>query len=113
MCGSGKREQLHPNEFAEFIGASQVMKLLKKRLRPFLKRLDKLDPEHPRHRPRDYGTPSFVLADVLRWMLGLQSTDELIRKLKNHPHLAGAVNFAGRNPVQVHLQPSPHGSPPG
>ena len=82
------------NEFAEFIGASQVMKLLKKRLRPFLKRLDKLDPEHPPHRPRDYRTRSFVLADVLRWMLGLQSTDDLIRKLKNHPHLAGAVNFA-------------------
>jgi hypothetical protein len=82
------------NEFAEFIGASQVMKLLKKRLRPFLKRLDKLDPKHPPHRPRDYRTRSFVLADVLRWMLGLQSTDDLIRKLKNHPHLAGAVNFA-------------------
>ena len=81
------------DEFAEFIGASQVLKLLKKRLRPFLKRLDKLDPKHPPHRPRDYRTRSFVLGDVLRWMLGLQSTDELIRKLKQHPSLAGAVNF--------------------
>ncbi len=26
-------------------------------------------------------------------MLGLQSTDELIRKLKQHPNLAGAANF--------------------
>jgi len=81
------------DEFAEFIGASRVLKLLKKRLRPFLKRLDQQDPKRPRHRQRTYRTRSFVLADILRWMLGLQSTDELIRKLKQHPHLAGAVNF--------------------
>lgn len=81
------------DEFAEFIGASRILKLLKKRLRPFLKRLDQQDPRRPRHRPRDYRTRSFVLADVLRWMLGLRSTDELIRKLKQHPTLAGAVNF--------------------
>jgi hypothetical protein len=80
-------------EYAEFIGASQVLKLLKKRLRPFLKGLDQQDPRHPRHRPRIYRTRSFVLADLLRWMLGLQSTDELIRKLNQHPNLAGAVNF--------------------
>ena len=67
--------------------------LLKKKLRPFLKRLDALDPPHPPHRPRDYRTRSFLLADVLRWMLGLQSTEELRRKLKQHVNLAGAVNF--------------------
>lgn len=81
------------DEFAEFIGASRVLKMLKKRLRSFLKRLDQQDPRYPRHRPRTYRTRSFVLADLLRWMLGLQSTDELIRKLKQHPNLAGAVNF--------------------
>jgi hypothetical protein len=81
------------DELAEFIGASRVLKMLKKRLRPFLKRLDQQDPKQPRHRPRTYRTRSFVLADLLRWMLGLQSTDELIRKLKQHPHLAGAANF--------------------
>jgi len=80
-------------ECAEFIGVSRVLKLLKKRLRPFLKRLDQGDPKYPRHRPRTYRTRSFLLADLLRWMLGLQSSDELIRKLKQHPHLAGAVNF--------------------
>jgi len=81
------------DEFAEFIGASGVLKMLKKRLRPFLKRLDQQDPKHARHRPRTYRTRSFVLADLLRWMLGLQSTDELIRKLKQHPNLAGVTNF--------------------
>ncbi|MCP4287390.1 MAG: hypothetical protein GY792_23615, partial [Gammaproteobacteria bacterium] len=81
------------DEFAEFIGASRVLKMLKKRLRPLLKRLDQQDPKQPRHRPRTYRTRSFVLADLLRWMLGLQSTDELIRKLKQHPNLAGAANF--------------------
>ena len=81
------------DEFAEFIGASRVLKMLKKRLRSFLKRLDRQDPPQPRHRPRTYRTRSFVLADLLRWMLGLQSTDELIRKLKQHPNLAGAANF--------------------
>jgi hypothetical protein len=80
-------------EFAEFIGASQVIKLLKKRLRPLLKRLDAQDPPHPAHRPRTYRSRSFLLADLLRWMLHLSSTDELIRKLQQHPHLAGAVNF--------------------
>jgi len=81
------------DEFAESIGASRVLKMLKKRLRSFLKRLAQQDPKHPRHRPRTYRTRSFVLADLLRWMLGLQSTDELIRRLKDLPHLAGAVNF--------------------
>ena|GEM_PF-1968200 len=80
-------------EYAEFIGATRVLKLLKKKLRPFLKRLDTLDPSHPPHRPRDYRTRSFVLSDVLRWILGLQSTEELRRKLKQHIDLAGAVNF--------------------
>lgn len=81
------------DEFAEFIGASKVIKLLKKRLRSLLKRLDAQDPPHPPHRPRTYRSRSFLLADLLRWMLHLSSTDELIRKLKQHPHLAGAVNF--------------------
>lgn len=81
------------NEAAEFIGASRVLKLLKKQLRPWLKELDRQDPRQPDHRPRLYRTRSFLLADVLRWMLGLTSTEELRRKLKQHPHLAGAVNF--------------------
>jgi hypothetical protein len=89
-AGQKPKEQ---DEFAEFIGASRVLKMLKKRLRPLLKRLDQQDPKQPRHRPRTYRTRSFVLADLLRWMLGLQSTDELIRKLKQHPNLAGAANF--------------------
>lgn len=81
------------DEFAEFIGASRVMKMLKKKIRPFLKRLDALDPPRPPHRPRVYRTRSFLLADVLRWILGFQSTEELRRKLKQHPNLAGAVNL--------------------
>lgn len=80
-------------ECAEFIGAAQVIRLLKKRLRPLLKGLDAQDPPHPSHRPRTYRSRSFLLADLLRWMLHLSSTDELIRKLQQHPHLAGAVNF--------------------
>jgi hypothetical protein len=81
------------DEFAEFIGVSWVMKMLRKKLRPFLKRLDDLDPPNPRHRPRVYRTRSFLLADVLRWILGFQSTEALRRKLKQHANLAGAVNF--------------------
>ncbi|MBU0493609.1 MAG: transposase [Chloroflexi bacterium] len=80
-------------EHAQYIGITLVLKLLKKRLRPFLKRLDQCDPKRPHHRPRTYRTRSFVLADLARWMLGLQSTDELIRELAQHPGLAGAVNF--------------------
>lgn len=81
------------SEVAEFIGASRVVKLLKKQLRPWLKELDRQDRQQAAHRPRDYRTRSFLLADVLRWMLGLTSTEELRRKLKQHPDLAGAVNF--------------------
>ncbi len=81
------------DELAESIGASLVIKLLKKRLRPLLQRLDAQDPPHPAHRRRVYRTRSFLLADLLRWMLHLSSTDELIRTLKRYPHLAGAVNF--------------------
>jgi len=50
-------------EFAQSIGASQALKLLKKQLRPLLERLDAQDPPHPPHRPRDYRSRSFVLAD--------------------------------------------------
>ncbi len=80
-------------ENAKYIGITLVLKLLKKRLRPFLKRLDRCDPKRPRHRPRTYRTRSFVLADLARWMLSLQSTDELIRELEQNADLAGAVNF--------------------
>jgi len=80
-------------ENAKYIRITLVLKLLKKRLRPFLKRLDPCDPKRPRYRPRTYRTRSFVLADLARWMLGLQSTDELIRELERNPDLAGAVNF--------------------
>jgi len=83
-------------ESAKYIRISLVLKLLKKRLRPFLKRLDQGDPKRPAHRPRTYRTRSFVLADLARWMLGLQSTDELIRELEQNPALAGAVNFRPR-----------------
>jgi len=97
----GDKQDLRPSaqrpavqdEFEEVIGISQVMKMLRKKLRPFLKRLDALDPPNPRHRPRVYRTRSFLLADVLRWMLGLQSTEELRRKLGQHANLAGAVNL--------------------
>jgi hypothetical protein len=80
-------------ENAKYIRITLVLKLLKKRLRLFLKRLDQCDPKRPRHRPRTYRTRSFVLADLARWMLGLQSTDALIRELEQNPGLAGAVNF--------------------
>jgi len=85
-------------EFAQRIGVAQVLKRLKKRLKSWLKRLDQADPvkrrRHcPAHRPRDYRTRSFVLADLLRWLLHLASTDELIRELEDYAHLAGAVNF--------------------
>ncbi len=80
-------------EYAKYIGVTRVLKLLKKQLRPFLKQLDAQDPKRPRHRPRTYHTRSFLLADLLRWMLSLPSTDELIRKLEQHADLAGAVNF--------------------
>ncbi|MCX6033168.1 MAG: transposase [Chloroflexi bacterium] len=82
--------------YAEAIGASRVLKLLKKRLRALLRRLDAQDPPHPphpRHRPRTYRMRSFLLADLLRWLLHLNSTEELRRRLKEFPHLAGAVNF--------------------
>ncbi len=78
---------------AEFIGASRVLKLLKKRLRTRLRQLDRGDPRHPYYRPRTYRTRSFLLADLLRWMLHLNSTEELRRRLKQHPALAGAANF--------------------
>jgi len=78
---------------AETIGVSRVLKLLKKRLRPLLSRLEAYDPPHPRHRRRSYRTRSFLLADLMRWMLHLNSTEELRRRLKEFPHLAGAVNF--------------------
>jgi len=79
--------------YAEYIGVSQVLKALKKQLRPLLQRLDAHDPRHPRHRPRTYRTRSFLLADLLRWMVHLDSTNEVIRVLEQHPGLAGAVNF--------------------
>jgi hypothetical protein len=67
------------DEFAHSIGASQALKLLKRRLRPWLERLDTQDPPRPPHRPRDYRTRSFLLADVLRWLVHLDSTENLIR----------------------------------
>ncbi len=88
----GQRPKVQ-REFDEFIGASKVLKLLKKRLRPLLKRLDALDPPDPANRPRKYRSRSFLLADILRWLLHFNSTDELRRRLKQIPSLAGAVNF--------------------
>jgi len=80
-------------ENAKYIRITLVLKLLKKRLRPFLHRLDRGDPKRPRHQPRAYRSRSFVLADLARWILGLPSTDALIRELEQNPDLAGAVNF--------------------
>lgn len=85
-------------EFSQRIGAAEVFKRLKKRIRPWLEALDQADPvkrgQHsPPHRPRTYWTRSFLLADLLRWLLHLASTDELIRELADYAHLAGAVNF--------------------
>ena len=80
-------------ENAKYIRITLVLKLLKKRLRPFLHRLDRCDPKRPRHRPRTYRTRAFVLADLARWILGLPSTDALIRELAQNPDLAGVVNF--------------------
>jgi hypothetical protein len=89
-----ENEQAAPQEaVAEFIGVSQVIRLLKRRLRTLLRRLDAQDPRRPAHRPRGYRTRSFLLADLIRWMLHLDSTDELIRKLERHACLAGAANF--------------------
>jgi hypothetical protein len=88
----GQQSQVQA-EYNEFIGVSRVLKMLKKRLRAFLKRLDEPDLPHPAHRPRADRSRSFLLADLLRWLLHLNSTDEMIRRLKQFPILAGAVNF--------------------
>lgn len=85
-------------EFSQRIGVAEVLKRLKKRIRSRLKAMDQADPvkrgHHcPPHRPRAYWTRSFFLADLLRWLLHLSSTDELIRELEDYAHLAGAVNF--------------------
>jgi hypothetical protein len=80
-------------EFDRDIGVAKVIKQLKKRITKRLKRLDKADRRRQKHRPRDYLTRSFVLADLMRWLLHLPSTDGLIHKLQKYPHLAGAVNF--------------------
>jgi len=85
-------------EFSRRIGVAEVLKRLKKRIRTRLKELDQADPVKRRHhraphRPREYWTRSFFLADLLRWLLHLSSTDELIRELEDYAHLAGAVNF--------------------
>ncbi len=85
-------------EFDQDIGVAEVLKRLKKRLKATLKRLDKSDGckrrgQRPGHRPRAYLSRSFVLADLMRWLLHLPSTDALLRKLNKYPHLAGAVNF--------------------
>jgi hypothetical protein len=85
-------------EYSRRIGVTTVLKRLKKRIRPRLKAMDQADglkrhPPRPAHRPRNYRTRSFLLADLLRWLLHLPSTDELIRDLEDYSHLAGAVNF--------------------
>jgi hypothetical protein len=85
-------------EFAGRIGVAEVLKRLKKRIRAWLKAMDQADPvkrrrHRPPHRPRDYWTRSFFLADLLRWLLHLPSTEALIRDLEDYAHLAGAANF--------------------
>jgi len=80
-------------EFDRSIGVAQVIKLLKKRIRAILKRLDQADRQRQTHRPRAYLSRSFLLADLMRWLLHLPSTGALIRHLEEWGHLAGAVNF--------------------
>ena len=70
-------------KFSQRIGVAQV-----------LKRLDKADRRRQAHRPRTYLTRSFILADLLRWLLHLPSTEALIRHLEDFAHLAGAVREA-------------------
>lgn len=79
--------------FDQDIGVAEVIKRLKKRIRPRLKGRDQADRRRQGHRPRTYLTRSFILADLMRWLLHLPSTDALIRKLNKYAHLAGAVNF--------------------
>jgi hypothetical protein len=81
------------DELAKRIGVAKVLKMLKKRIRKILKQLDKADRQRQAHRPRTYRTRSFILADLVRWLLHLSSTNELIRHMEDYVHLAGAVNF--------------------
>ena len=98
---AGDKQDLRPAEqrppvqaeHAQYIRLTLGLKLLMKRLRSCLHRLDRCDPQRPRQRPRTYRTRAFVLADLARWILGLPSTDALIRELQQNPDLAGAVNF--------------------
>jgi hypothetical protein len=86
------------DEFSKRIGVAKVLKLLKKRIGKILKRLDEADRQRQAHRPRTYRTRSFVLADLMRWLLHLPSTDGSIRHLEDYVHLAGTVNF---NPGEI------------
>ncbi len=86
------------DQFTRRIGVAQVLKRLKKRIKGTLKKLDKADKSQQgrcraAHRARDYRTSTFILADLMRWLLQLPSTDGLIRELEDYSHLAGAVNF--------------------
>lgn len=92
-------------EFDQDIGVAEVLKRLKKRIRPMLKRQDQADRRRQNHRPRDYLSRSFILADLMRWLLHLPSTDALIRKLKKYaPRL---------DPGQINLQSAATGASHG
>lgn len=80
-------------EYEEAIGVAELLKLFKRRFRPFLKQMDRQDRSSRVGAPRDYRTRSFLSADMIRWLLRLRSTEEMRRWLKRYPFLAGAVNF--------------------
>lgn len=78
-------EQSTPQEaYEQAIGVAQLLKLFKKRIRSFLKQLDQQDEASTSGAgaPRRYRTRSFLLGDMLRWLLRLRSTEELRRWLQ-------------------------------
>ena len=80
-------------EYAEAIGIAQFLKRFKRRVRDLLKHMDQQDRASRVGAPRRYRSRSFLFADMVRWLLRLRSTEELLRKLRRYPFLAGAVNF--------------------
>lgn len=81
--------------YEQAIDIAQLLKLFKKRVGSFLKRMDQQDEAATSNggAPRTYRTRSFLLGDMLRWLLRLRSTEELRRWLKRYSFIAGAANF--------------------
>lgn len=88
------QEQATPEEeFDQAIAVAQLLKRFKRRIRSFLKPLDGQDQAPKVGAPRRYLTRSFLLADMMRWLLRRRSTEEMRRWLKRYVFLAGAANF--------------------